>query len=241
VVVLAGDIDLGTKGVEWALEVFSNVPVIYVVGNHEFYRGELPRVTGEILDRARGTNVHVLENREFRYRGVRFLGCTLWTDFALFGTNRRLGAMRAAAQGMNDYHQIRASLHGYRRLRPEDTAVLHHESVRWLEARVREPFDGPTVVVTHHAPSFRSVPLRFRSDLISAAFASNLDDLVQRSGAAYWIHGHTHDTFDYSIGHTRVVCNPLGYPHEQGRTQLHGTPAFQPVLLLNVAHAAERA
>ena len=39
-VILAGDIDLKSRGVEWAKKTFS-VPVLYVPGNHEFYGGHL--------------------------------------------------------------------------------------------------------------------------------------------------------------------------------------------------------
>jgi hypothetical protein len=80
-----------------------------------------------------------------------------------------------------------------------------------LEARLAEPFDGETVVVTHFAPSAGSVAPRFAGSLLNACFVSNLDALVERSGAVLWVHGHTHDSCDYHIKRTRVLANPRGY------------------------------
>jgi hypothetical protein len=82
--------------------------------------------------------------------------------------------------------------------------------------------------VTHHAPSFRSVPETYQQDIISAAYASHLDELVETSGAALWIHGHNHGYSDYQIGKTRVLCNPKGYPHETGKN------GFKPALVVSV-------
>jgi hypothetical protein len=46
---------------------------------------------------------------------------------------------------------------------------------------------------------------------LAPAFCSDLSELVEGSGAALWVHGHTHASCDYVAGQTRVVCNPKGY------------------------------
>jgi Icc-related predicted phosphoesterase len=69
--------------------------------------------------------------------------------------------------------------------------------------------------VSHHLPSWESVAERYRGDKLSAAFASNLDAIIEREQPRLWIHGHTHDGFDYMIGETRVLCNPCGYPDDR--------------------------
>jgi Icc-related predicted phosphoesterase len=74
-----------------------------------------------------------------------------------------------------------------------------------------DPFDGRTVVVTHHAPSSQSVHPRYANDLLTPAFASNLESLMGGDGVALWIHGHMHESYDYGAYGTRVVCNPRGY------------------------------
>src|SRR5687767_2988927 len=85
VVVLAGDIHTGKNGIKWIFKAFPNHPVIYILGNHEFYGQKIPKLTSEIKEAARGTNVHVLENDRFEIGDFVFLGATLWSDFQLNG------------------------------------------------------------------------------------------------------------------------------------------------------------
>ena len=214
VVVLAGDMGSGSRGVDLAAKQIPDRPVVFVVGNHEFYGRELAATMAEIRRAAQGTNVHVLENDSFLYGGIRFLGCSLWTDFCLFGAGRqRLASMRAAESLLNDYRKISIDP-GARRLGAEDTLAFHMESRRWLEERLSERYAGPTVVVTHHAPSPMSLQARYATDPASAAFASDLESLIQTRQPALWIHGHTHHCVDYRIGATRILSNQRGYPHE---------------------------
>lgn len=210
VVILAGDINVGDNAVEWAAQTFAGIPVLYVHGNHEAYGKKLEEAQMDIEVAASLTeNVHFLNCGEYRIAGVRFLGATLWTDFRLFGDDDRQAAMRTAEAVMVDYQRIRLASKEYRKLRAADTAQFHAAHRAWLTQKLAEPFEGKTVVITHMAPSMRSVAEQYADDLASAAFASRLDDLVSR--ADIWIHGHMHDSFDYQIGKCRVVCNPCGY------------------------------
>lgn len=218
VVVLAGDISVGTSGVAWARRVFT-CPVIYVPGNHEYYGQNMDALDGELQAYCRGSNIHVLNNATTVIGGVRFIGCTLWTDFALYGMIGE--SAHLAANGLNDYRVIGKQGGA---LMPADTRTLHLISRAYLERTLSEFFEEPTVVVTHHAPSGRSVASRFKGDPLNPAFASDLETLVAASGAALWIHGHVHDSFDYVIGQTRVVCNPAGYP---GEYQERESPPFR--------------
>jgi Icc-related predicted phosphoesterase len=230
VVVLAGDIHTKARAPNWAASVFPQVPVIYVAGNHEFYGGTLDQTNLAIRDEcAKFGNVHYLDCGEFIFKGARFLGVTLWTDFSLFGSENRSGAMVDAGRVMNDYQLIRLASAGYRKLRPADTAKLHAEQKAWLAQKLDEPFAGPTVVVTHTAPSRRSVAPEYASDPVSAAFASRLDELVSK--AKLWIHGHTHTSFDHQIGQCRVVANPLGYMKRGGNAE---NAAFDPNLIVEL-------
>jgi Icc-related predicted phosphoesterase len=130
----------------------------------------------------------------------------------------QMAAMGHATHWLNDHRLIRtedgAPPGTTVRFMPDNALKRHKREIAWLEARMAEPFDGPTVVVTHHSPSPQSVPDRFLDDPLSPAFSSNLEWLIKRYQLAAWIHGHTHDSFDYKIGKTRVVCNPAGYQHE---------------------------
>lgn len=211
VVILAGDIDNGTKGLDWARAVFPKLPVVYVAGNHEYYGEAIPKLTQNLRERAQQLDVAFLENDAVEIEGVHFLGCTLWTDLELLGTEPwRADAIRRT---MVDYRSIRVSP-AYRRLRPTDTAALHARSRRWL----RNAMHGarPTVVVTHHAPSLKSIAPQHADDPVTAAYASHLDDLIQDGAPEVWIHGHTHHSVDYRIGSTRVLSNQRGYEDEPG-------------------------
>ncbi len=211
IVILAGDIHLGKKGLDWAKNQFPDSPVLYVLGNHEHYGQALPKHVAKLQQLAAGSNVHILENSRLDIGEVTFLGCTLWTDFRLYGDPRIAGY--EATQKMTDYKKIRVSPQ-YRKLRSIDTATIHLHSRSWLAKHVRQASNRKVVIVTHHAPSEESIPLWHRDDILSAAYASALDSFVASSGAALWVHGHVHVQQDYMIGSTRVVCNPKGYPDE---------------------------
>lgn len=211
VVVLAGDIHTGKNGIRWILTAFPKQPVIYVLGNHEFYGQKIPSLVEQIKEIAQGTNVHVLENDELRIGHVKFLGATLWTDFRLNGDP--ILAEVSAQTGMTDFRRIRVTP-SYRRFRPRDARQLHHQSSQWIQEH-SSTNDGETlVVVTHHAPSPRAIPPRFQDDPLNPAFASNLESLITKSQAALWIYGHIHNRADFRIGRTRVTANPRGYPTE---------------------------
>jgi predicted phosphodiesterase len=225
VLVLPGDIDVGVDGIALARAWARGRPVLYVAGNHEFYGEAIPRHLGKMAAAAEGSTVEFLENREVAIGGVRFLGCTLWTDFDLFG-ERRL-CIDAAQAEMNDFRKIRVEPE-YRRFRAIDAISTHRRSLRWLAERLDEPFAGPTVIVTHHPPSIRSVNPVHRGDPVSAAFASDLEWMLD-GRAALWIHGHTHFSCDYTIGGTRVVSNQRGYPGEES--------GFDPAFVVDVPSA----
>ncbi len=201
VIVAAGDIGLGMDGLRWLQA--ATVPVIYVAGNHEYYSADMPGLLDQLRAEGRGNPVHFLENDEVIIDGVRFLGTTLWTDFN--GGDQVL--LSKSRLQMNDYWQIG---NGRERLLPEDTWRVHHEARRWLMARLAEPFQGKTVVVTHHAPSLRSWHGERDSPFLHI-YCSDMDGELRDSGAALWIHGHIHHHNDYAIGRTRVVSNTRGY------------------------------
>lgn len=213
VVILAGDTNLKTKGVEWAREAFADRPVLYIPGNHEYYGETYQRQREKLRNAAAGSNVRLLDCDKYELDGVVFLGATLWTDFKLLGDQRI--AMLTAQNVMNDFEEIK-TLPGSSRLKPVTTVDWHVEARAWLRAETEAAAraDKKVVVITHHLPSIRSIPERYRRDPVSASYASNLEQLVVESGAALWIHGHTHTVCDYMLGDTRVLVNPRGYPHE---------------------------
>jgi 3',5'-cyclic AMP phosphodiesterase CpdA len=212
VVILAGDIGLRTRGFEWARKTFPDTPVVYVAGNHEYYGAAIPHLTSKLRALSTGTNVSFLDEDEVVIQGVRFLGATMWTDFALFGVERRDEALDAAQEWMTDFKRIRKSP-SFGRLRARDTWAFHRRARAWLRDAIARPHDGPTVVVTHHAPAVASIADKHRNDLLSAAYASDVSDLID-GRVALWAFGHTHHAVDEMHRGTRLVSNQRGYPDE---------------------------
>ena len=208
VVIIAGDICQGLgRGVRWISEKGLNRrPVLYVPGNHEYYGYDLDceRAIGRAAA-AELPNIHVLDRDAVVIGEITFLGATLWTDYRLFGSQTAEAAMARAEQTMNDHRMIRRR---NRHWKAADAVAEHELSRAWLEEQLDA--DGSAcVVVTHTAPSLRSIALRYQADLLTAAFASNLDTLAER--ARLWVHGHTHAGCDYRYGSCRVINNPRGY------------------------------
>jgi hypothetical protein len=236
VVVLAGDIDDGLGGFRWARESFPGKPIVMVAGNHEFYDKHWFRHVDGMRDAAKKYDIEFLEADGIDLAGVRFLGCTLWTDFELFGADKKDIAMRVAKTEMNDFHFIKTSRYAEfhwahsKFLTPELTVMRHQGSAGWLTKKL-EKGDDPkkTVVVTHHAPHSKSVPANFAGDMLSAAYASDLTRLMGKAGL--WIHGHMHHSLDYNVDGTRIVCNPRGYMHKNGGFE---NSRFNPAFLVEV-------
>lgn len=226
VLVLAGDTAPGTAGIEWMHRHLPGRTIVCVAGNHEFYGHDLPGLSERLRAAARGGDIHVLENEQVVIDGVRFLGCSLWSDFDYAGAANRVGSMLLCERLVNDYKQIRASELG-RRLLAQDTRDLHVASRAWLATALAAPHDGPTVVVTHHAPLVRR---RARSsavlDAVAGAFASDLTELMGPA-ADLWIFGHIHASVDTEVNGTRVLSNQRGYPHEP-------VEGFDPSLVVEV-------
>lgn len=213
-IVLAGDIGEGLKGLDWARQQFPKHEILFVAGNHEFYGARLPDAPSELARRAESLGIHFLENRSTVISDVRFLGATLWTDYAIYARNEEEAGrvMFVARRGMNDYRHIRFGpkrKKGRDRILPGQLLEMHRESRAWLAAQLATPFAGRTVVITHHAPHRLSVPAQFDGDPFTPCYASHIPELV-RPPADLWI--HTHCSCDYEpVEGTRVVCNPRGY------------------------------
>lgn len=211
--VLAGDIHNRTR----AISVFKNwpVPVVYVCGNHEYYGQNADKLIVRLRAAAAGTRVHFLENEEFHFAGVRFLGCSLWTDYKLHGASTVSAAMQDAQTSLPDHDIIRTT---EGKFTPAHALALHEASRAWLEQKLDEVHDGPTVVVTHFAPHSASIHPWYLGNALNPASISDLTPLMGK--AQLWLHGHVHTSCRYDvIGPnglaTTVVANPAGYPENR--------------------------
>lgn len=210
--VLAGDIAHGTDGVRWAAEGYPGLPTVYVAGNHEHWGPDAESAIAALRRAAAATaNVRLLERRAaevvFGGRRLRVLGCTLWSDYRLFGEERAAEAMAAMAEQAPDYRNIRVDGRG---LRPDDIVGWHRAALAWLDGALAADTATATLVVTHHAPSPASLTERQRGRIAAAGAASDLESLIRRNQPSLWVHGHTHKPADYRIGRTRIVNHPAG-------------------------------
>ena len=201
IIVAAGDIGVYDQGLEWLKQL--DKPVVYIAGNHEHYTNEYHKTLAMLKKNCANSNVHFLENGCFEYQGVRFLGCTLWTDLL----SDELMTSSVFAHSLNDFRRV---LFEGGAFTPEQYVALHEHSLAWLELQLVKPYAGKTVVVTHHAPtplSWGEAPNSFKMQ----AYCNNLQYLIKEYDIVAWFHGHTHSIFDYTLTGTRVVANTRGY------------------------------
>lgn len=211
-VIIAGDVannpEHGWPNVlDWMKYLVEPRKIWLMPGNHDYYGFRLDG-DDRLREIAEANGANFLQKGVLELGGVRFLCCTLWSDFEMRGQASQ--DMRAAARCLNDYRLIRRH-EGGPIIAPEDTARIHEDHRAWLEGELARPFDGRTVVVSHHVPS---PSVSGKIDEISPAFGSDLDDMIQRHRPELWLCGHTHRHLRSDIGKTHVRNVSLGYPSE---------------------------
>lgn len=227
-VIVAGDT---CEGVLRAFEhlrriVPMHIPIIMVIGNHEYYRRFIPDELAIARQMAPSFNIHVLENETVVLNGVRFTGATLWSDYLAFGAANQAAVMNACATGMNDHRLIGWQKTPWLRFRPQEAALLNHRSRNYFAETLATSFDGPSVVVAHHAVAWNSIAARYLNDPITGAFLCDCEELLMAFQPDLVVHGHVHNTSDYYVGRTRVICNAHGYGDEN--------PAFDGALVVEL-------
>ena len=222
VLVLAGDIAVARKNNTW-LQFLPEVAerhraVVYVPGNHEYYGDSIDRAWQKIAEDWDWEEMHFLNDGYVDIDDVRIIGGTLWTDFNLNGN--QAWAMRMAEQMMNDYRVINrvvedddGEYHYLGKLKPKDTLHLHLGTVGFIETILdMTPEHMKTMIVTHHGPTPQSIAPEFAGNNLNPAYVTDLTGLIRERKPDVWVHGHTHNTFQYYEGNTLVMTNPKGYP-----------------------------
>lgn len=230
VLVVAGDlIPRMERGAKWLSERVTDRPVIYVPGNHEAYGVDIDLTVEKARVAAAGSNIHVLQNDTVTIDGITFVGATLWTDFDLFGTPEY--AMAAAAETMNDYRKIRVCNYELR-LRPAHTLMRHRASREFITRQLRE--GGRHIVVTHHGAHPEAVRQGHEREISSAAYVSDLRQVIEEGTPELWIYGHTHESRDFKVGSTRIISNAKGYGPWLPREKSWDNPYFNPNLVVEI-------
>jgi len=247
ILILAGDIGLAVKPKEtlylvpeWQKQFRK---VIHICGNHEYYHSSLLRAKIKIREyyaQFEPHNIIFADNEVVRIDDVSFVCSTLWTDY----NNGNPLAMLSAQQGLNDFKLIRTGVLDMPYLRksnPYDYMNLHIAGKDFIfRAIVEEKEKGQkVVVVSHHAPSTMSIDFaRYGNDILNWAYVSSLEDPIMDTSPIMWVHGHTHTSFHYEIGDTRVITNPRGYakkiPKVEPPVYVNENPNFDPTLRIEV-------
>ncbi len=162
----------------------------------------------------KNTNIHFLENNHIIINNVVFVGCTLFTDFKLY--DKEYLSKMIACRRMNDYRYVKIIHNKKAKLMSQTEQILrHNKSIKYIESICKKFSNRKIIVITHHAPNIQSVKDEYKKDLLSAAYASNLDELIIKyPNIKLWCHGHVHHNCDYKINTTRIVANPRGYKNE---------------------------
>lgn len=219
-IILCGDIHTKARAAAWAKSL--GKPCVLILGNHDHYDKTLGGAPRSAKEDAWGSMVAVLDNNVLELANLRILGTTLWTDYKLMGDAPH--AMRSAeanlrdpyASGMMDHRKIRTP--SFSKARASNFASEHAKARAFLRSELDKPCDKPTLVMTHHAPSEKSLSglARTANNPFDACYASNVEDLMGAAKVQAWVHGHVHKSSRYFVDGTMVACNPRGYVGERG-------------------------
>jgi len=234
VVVLAGDIgsyqersrlpyeDFGLERFSTRREDAPRARVLFVPGNHEFDGLEYEQAYERLRRVCSHFGIEWLDRETIVIDGVRFVGSTLWADFdAIAGQEadlaKQLQARNKAFRAANYYLSKNTTFRDGEPVLAEGQREMSLACQDWLRGALAAPFDGPTVCVTHYAPSLRSADPRYGVSPGTAGFCNAMDELIPH--ADVWMHGHLHCANDYVVEgeidgrkrSCRVVANPLGY------------------------------
>lgn len=199
---------------------------IFIEGNHlgysksgqyqiDFRQGVERWLRNEFKD----SPVKYLENDICEYEDIIFIGCTLWTDFCLYGEHVQDAAIMASWTFMNDYNYILCEHdEDVTKLFPRKTIEWHKKSIEYIEKICSENPDKKIVIISHHAPSRKSIAPQYRKSELNPAYASNLEWLIEKySNIKLWVSGHSHNDSDYKVAQCRCIARPFGYYNENNR------------------------
>lgn len=224
IVLVAGDTANSDSGMPWLQQQAARlqVPLLTIAGNHEYFNEDILHfdkklATWDNYDATQHLGLRFLQCQHIDIGEVRIIGCTLWTDYQYQANGDTIDI---AKRFMRDYKQIYV---GHELFSPEVSMQIHDEQRQWLKQALiaAKQLGKKTVVMTHHSISPLSVSQKYATLPSNAAFVTDLSAWMFEDWApTLWVHGHTHEAFDYRINDTRVIVNPRAYPNEVSSTAL---------------------
>lgn len=269
IIVCAGDIGEGTTGIDWAKQF--NCEVVYICGNHEFwgqdYYNEINSIKEKIKEPSY-SHIKFLHNESSIIHGIKFIGATLWTDLGSNFNWKEKNLVVRFYSAMGDFKRITAKqwyndeniqkLRNFLNINGIDNNKIdelilnkgfnplleieeNKKSSDFLFQEINKPYEGTSIVVTHHLPSIESWIKKFKitdeclnndafndeknfleaakgnlhssKDLLMMGFyTNNLKKYFLNSNSPhYWLHGHLHEPIDDLIGKTKIISSPVGY------------------------------
>lgn len=233
IVIFAGDIGNGTDAFEYMAKVKNSKPgriVLFVSGNHEFYRHEYSQLLFEMKEAAKKHGIIWLDNSATEINGYAFIGSILWTDYKI-GEPIYVAplAKKTAAINLNDHRMIRFQDgdHNDSLMFTTDQAeAINKRDKQFVFDAIEQYGRDRSIVITHHAPVKEAVAPQYQGDPLNGAFVNGWNEEVAEKGPKLWVHGHTHWDTDVIVGETRVVSRQLGYPGERYH---NGQTPFEPM------------
>jgi hypothetical protein len=229
VVLVAGDTRQGIKPalIELRQAYPSPIKIVAVAGNHEFWGRTWPREIEHGHRAAEGMDgVYFLEDSVAFIGDLRVIGCSLWSDYDLFGPSLRESAIRWAYDTVRDHKRIKWQSNPWLRFRPIEARRLHLASRAFIEAELSTHHHGPTAVITHFPATPHAIDPRLQRSISMAAACSDLTPLIERYQPDLWVSGHTHYRMNSRIGRTHLISNPSGYAGE--------TTGFDPAMTVEL-------
>lgn len=219
---ICGNADSSLNWIKQNYKDYTGV-VLWVLGNHELYHHHTLETSASYIkqqivnDKELVEFVTLLDNDCIKLGGVTFVGSTLWTDFNKDDKDRQ-----TAQKYMNDYKMIQSNVHNHNngKIIPKDTQEKFYENREYINKMISDKKD--VVVITHHAPSYKSIHEKYEAHFLNSCFASDMDSFIENNPQIkLWCHGHTHCNMDYEIGETRIICNPRGYYNQNENSEFN--------------------
>ena len=205
VLILAGDI-VPFAFINQYIDFFSYLSdhfekTYWIPGNHEYYHFDLATKSGKLYEKIR-SNVFLINNMSLVIENVAFTFSTLWSKISQVNENRLM-------QAMNDFRLIK---YHHLLFKPQQLNNMNQESVEFLTKELAVTSTLKRVVVTHHVPTFKNAPIKYRGSVMHEAMGLELSDLIEKTEPNYWIYGHIHrNNPDFKIGKTMMLTNQMGY------------------------------